>query len=498
MKPYLRSMDQSLHLYNSLSKEKEKFVPQHGTHVGMYVCGPTVYNYVHLGNCRTFITFDMVYRYLTHLGYKVRYVRNITDVGHITTEFDEGNDRIGQQARLEQLEPMEIVQKYTVYFHDVMSRFNNFPPSIEPTATAHIIEQIEMVKKIISEGFAYEVKGSVYFDVRAFMEKHPYGELSGRNVDELFENTRDLDGQDEKKFFADFALWKNASPEHIMRWPSPWGEGFPGWHLECSAMSTKYLGETFDIHGGGMDLKFPHHESEVAQNTACCGHGPVKYWLHANMLTVNGQKMSKSLGNSFLPHELFEGNHPLLDKGYSPMVVRFFMMQAHYRSTLDFSNEALQASEKGYRKLMAAIQLLPSLKGSEKSDANIQEWVNNCYEAMNDDFNTPILISHLFEAVRIINSVKEGHMTLTSADIELMGKTVHAFVNDVMGIKDETASQGNDGLADSLMEFILQMRNNAKSNKDYATSDLIRDEMQKRNIQIKDTKEGVTWKYEEN
>jgi len=439
----------------------------------------------------------MVYRYLSYLGFKVRYVRNITDVGHITTEFDDGNDRIGQQARLEQLEPMEVVQKYTVYFHEVMAKFNTHSPSIEPTATGHIIEQIEMVSKIISEGFAYEVNGSVYFDIKAFMAKHPYGELSGRNVDELFENTRDLDGQNEKRFFADFALWKNASPEHIMRWPSPWGEGFPGWHLECSAMSTKYLGETFDIHGGGMDLKFPHHESEVAQNTACCGHGPVKYWMHANMLTVNGQKMSKSLGNSFLPHELFEGNHPVLDKGYSPMVVKFFMMQAHYRSTLDFSNEALQASEKGYKKLMSAMQLLPILKGSENSSADIPSWKQNCSDAMNDDFNTPILVAHLFEAVRIINSVKEGHMTLTSADIVVLNKTMTSFVNDVLGIVDETAGENNEGLAESLMDLIIRMRANAKSNKDFATSDLIRDELLKRNIQIKDTKEGVTWKYEE-
>lgn len=489
-------MRPDLHLYNSLTRQKEKFEPISPPNVGLYVCGPTVYNFVHIGNCRTFTTFDVVYRLLTHLGYKVRYVRNITDVGHITSEFDEGVDRIGQQAKLEQLEPMEIVQKYTVYFRWVMEKFNNLAPSIEPTATGHIIEQIEMVKQIVSNGLAYESNGSIYFDVKAYMEKYPYGELSGRNVDELFENTRELDGQEEKRFFADFALWKKASPEHIMRWPSPWGEGFPGWHLECSAMSTKYLGETFDIHGGGMDLKFPHHESEVAQNTACCGKAPVKYWMHGNMLTVNGQKMSKSLGNSFLPHELFDGSHPVLEKAYSPAVVRFFMMQAHYRSTLDFSNEAVQAAEKGYKRMTAAVALLPQLKASEKSEFDAVAFQNACYEAICDDMNTPIVIAHLYDAVRTINSCYEGILSLTASDIAVLTETFHSFLISIMGIPLEESAGSSTDLSASLMEFILSMRSHAKQKKDFATSDLIRDELAKLHIQIKDTKDGATWTHE--
>ena len=490
-------MRTEIFLYNSLTRQKEKFEPINAPHVGLYVCGPTVYNYVHIGNCRTFTAFDVLYRYLTHLGYKVRYVRNITDVGHITSEFDEGVDRIGQQAKLEMLEPMEIAQKYTVYFRWVMERFNNLAPSIEPTATGHIIEQVDMVKQILENGMAYESNGSIYFDVKAYMEKYPYGELSGRNVEELFENTRELDGQDEKRFFADFALWKKASPEHIMRWPSPWGEGFPGWHLECSAMSTKYLGEQFDIHGGGMDLKFPHHESEVAQNTACCGKGPVKYWLHANMLTVNGQKMSKSLGNSFLPHELFEGSHPILEKAYSPAVVRFFMMQAHYRSTLDFSNEAVQAAEKGYKRMMAAVQVIDQLKPSASNDFDAQKLSSDCYEAMADDMNTPIVIAHLYDAVRVINSCKEGKMNLSAESIETLKTTFHTFLFEIMGLPKDTESESGNDLSAGLMDFILRMRSDAKSKKDFATSDLIRDELAKLNIQIKDTKEGATWTYEE-
>ena len=490
-------MQTEIFLYNSLTRQKEKFEPINAPHVGLYVCGPTVYNYVHIGNCRTFTAFDVLYRYLTHLGYKVRYVRNITDVGHITSEFDEGVDRIGQQAKLEMLEPMEIAQKYTVYFRWVMERFNNLAPSIEPTATGHIIEQVDMVKQILENGMAYESNGSIYFDVKAYMEKYPYGELSGRNVEELFENTRELDGQDEKRFFADFALWKKASPEHIMRWPSPWGEGFPGWHLECSAMSTKYLGEQFDIHGGGMDLKFPHHESEVAQNTACCGKGPVKYWLHANMLTVNGQKMSKSLGNSFLPHELFEGSHPILEKAYSPAVVRFFMMQAHYRSTLDFSNEAVQAAEKGYKRMMAAVEVIDQLKPSASNDFDAQKLSSDCYEAMADDMNTPIVIAHLYDAVRVINSCKEGKMNLSAESIETLKTTFHTFLFEIMGLPKDTESESGNDLSAGLMDFILRMRSDAKSKKDFATSDLIRDELAKLNIQIKDTKEGATWTYEE-
>ncbi|MEN9333912.1 MAG: hypothetical protein RLY35_1092 [Bacteroidota bacterium] len=488
-------MSKELYIYNSLTRNKDLFQPLNAPHVGLYVCGPTVYANVHLGNCRTFMFFDVVYRYLTHLGYKVRYVRNITDVGHITSTFDEGVDRIGQQARLEQLEPMEIVQKYTNYFHEMMRVFNNHSPSIEPTATGHMIEQIEMIKKILDQGFAYEVNGSIYFDVQAYRAKYPYGELSGRNVEELYENTRTLDGQDEKKFFADFALWKAASPEHIMRWPSPWGEGFPGWHLECSAMSTKYLGEQFDIHGGGMDLKFPHHESEIAQNTACCGKGPVKYWMHSNMLTVNGQKMSKSLGNSFLPHELFAGDHPLLEKGFGPQVVRFFMMQAHYRSTLDFSNEALSAAEKGYERMMAAYMAIDECKPSAQSDADTDALEARCYAAMGDDFNTPILIAELFEAVRLINGCKNGQQALTSDQLSQLKKIMTHFLLDVMGLQTPI-SEGNAELPNIMMDAVFEVRKGLKEKKDYATSDMLRDAFSSRNIVLKDTKDGGEWTYE--
>ncbi|MFZ5552524.1 MAG: cysteine--tRNA ligase [Bacteroidota bacterium] len=488
-------MENRLFIYNTLTRKKELFQPAHPPFVGLYVCGPTVYNHAHMGNLRTFITFDIVYRYLTFLGYKVRYVRNITDVGHITAEFDEGVDRIGTQARLEQLEPMEIVQKYTNGFHDVMRAYNLLPPSIEPTATAHIIEQIEMIKKILENGFAYEVNGSVYFDVQKYKTKHNYGELSGRNVEELIENTRDLDGQNEKKFFADFALWKKASPEHIMRWPSPWGEGFPGWHLECSAMSTKYLGNTFDIHGGGMDLKFPHHESEIAQNTACTGHGPVRYWMHGNMLTVNGAKMSKSLGNSFLPMELVAGDHPMLEQGYSPMTTRMFMVQSHYGSTLDFSNEALKAAEKGYERLMAGLTTLDKLKPASSSSFDVNAWKNKCYEAMNDDFNCPVLVAHLFDAVRIINSVHDGKEYLSQNDISELKKSMHGFVFDVLGFVREESSGSND-TTEKLMKVILDLRNEAKLKKDYATSDKIRDGLKNAGVEVKDTKDGVEWKVE--
>lgn len=489
-------MQHPLFVFNTLSRKKEQFVPLNSPFVGMYVCGPTVYNYMHLGNLRTFITFDMVFRYLTHLGYKVRYVRNITDVGHITTEFDEGIDRIGKQALLEKLEPMEIVQKYTNNFHDVLAQFNCIPPSIEPTATGHIIEQIEMVKKIIERGFAYEVQGSVYFDVRAFMEKHKYGELSGRNVEELFENTRDLDGQEEKRFFADFALWKKAAPEHIMKWPSPWGEGFPGWHLECSAMSTKYLGEQFDIHGGGMDLKFPHHESEIAQNTACVGHGPVRYWLHGNMLTVNGEKMSKSKGNSFLPLELLSGAHPLLEQGYSEMTVRFFMMQSHYASTLDFSNDALKAAEKGFKRMMTAIDVLEKIKPVETSTFNVADFSKSCYAAMNDDFNCPILIAQLFEGVKNINLMNEGKAGLNETDLATFREIFSAFVFDVLGFRKESETGGNHKALDTVMQMVIEMRKKARENKDWAMSDAIRDKLKEAGIAIKDTKEGVEWMLE--
>lgn len=490
-------MQTDLLLYNSLTRQKEVFEPIRPPFVGLYVCGPTVYNYAHLGNARTYVTFDILYRYLKYLGYRVRYVRNITDVGHITTEFDEGVDRIGAQAKLEQLEPMEVAHKYTLYFHWVLQQLNTEPPSIEPIATGHIIEQIEMVKTILAKDLAYEVNGSVYFDVQAYMKQYPYGELSGRNVDELLENTRELDGQDEKRFFADFALWKKAAPEHVMRWDSPWGEGFPGWHLECSAMSTKYLGDRFDIHGGGMDLKFPHHESEVAQNTACCGHGPVKYWLHGNMLTVNGQKMSKSLGNSFLPHELFEGSHELLAQGYSPMVVRFFMLQAHYRSTLDFSNEALQAAEKGYRRLMSAIAAVSKLQPSAEGTVDVSAVRKACKEAMNDDLNTPMVIANLFEAVRIVNSCSEGLQTVTESQIKELTHLFNDYALVILGLKEEASESGTGQLTDQLMAFILSLRAEARQKKDFATSDKIRDTLASLNVQIKDTKEGATWTYEQ-
>ena len=489
-------MEHPLFVYNNLTRKKEQFVPIKSPFVGMYVCGPTVYNYMHLGNLRTFITFDMVFRYLQHLGYKVRYVRNITDVGHITTEFDEGVDRIGTQAKLEQLEPMEIVQKYTNNFHDVLLQFNCLPPSIEPTATGHIIEQIEMVKQILDNGFAYEVDGSVYFDVRAYMQKHKYGELSGRNVEELFENTRELDGQDEKRFFADFALWKKASPEHIMRWPSPGGDGFPGWHLECSAMSTKYLGEEFDIHGGGMDLKFPHHESEIAQNTACVGHGPVRYWLHGNMLTVNGEKMSKSKGNSFLPHELIHGTHPVLEQGYSEMTVRFFMMQSHYASTLDFSNEALKAAEKGFKRFMIAVDALQKINPATSSTFSVADFKKECYAAMNDDFNTPILIATLFEGVKQINLMLENKAGLTAKDLEEFIAFFKSMVTDILGFRSEVKSGGNNAALDTVMQMIIEMRKKARENKDWAASDAIRDKLKEAGIVIKDTKEGVEWMLE--
>ena len=460
--------------------------------VGMYVCGPTVYSDVHLGNVRTFLTFDIVYRYLQFIGYKVRYVRNITDVGHLVGDGDTGEDKIAKKAKLENLEPMEIVQKYTNGFHDVMRIFNILNPSIEPTATGHIVEQIEMIQEIIDNGYAYESNGSVYFDVRKFNEKYPYGKLSGRVIDELYTNTRELDGQDEKRDALDFAIWKKAEPSHLMQWNSPWGKGFPGWHLECSVMSTKYLGKTFDIHGGGMDLKFPHHECEIAQNVGAHGHEPVRYWMHGNMLTVNGRKMAKSEGNGFTPEELITGNHKLLDKGYSPMTVRFFMLQGHYASTLDFSNEALQAAERGFKRMTAAMENFGKLPASPSSDEDITAWAKQCYEAMNDDFNTPVLISNLFEGVRIINSVKEGLIKLTQADIDLLTKTFVAFFDQVLGLTIE-ASAGNNELTEQLMQFIIRLRANAKANKDFATSDMIRDELGKIKIQIKDTKEGSTW-----
>jgi cysteinyl-tRNA synthetase len=484
-----------LYIYNSISREKEKFEPLVPGHIGMYVCGPTVYSDVHLGNVRTFMTFDVVYRYLTFIGYKVRYVRNITDVGHLVGDGDEGEDKIAKKAKLENLEPMEIVQKYTNGFHDVMRLFNILNPSIEPTATGHIVEQIEMVQEIIDNGYAYESNGSVYFDVRKFSEKFPYGKLSGRVIDDLISNTRELDGQDEKRDSLDFAIWKKAEPQHLMQWNSPWGKGFPGWHLECSVMSTKYLGKVFDIHGGGMDLKFPHHECEIAQNVGAKGYEPVKYWMHGNMLTVNGRKMAKSEGNGFTPEELVTGNHKLLDKGYSPMTVRFFFLMGHYASTLDFSNEALQAAERGYKRMLSAAKVISHITPSTSSEYDVAKLRQDCYDAMNDDFNTPILISHLFDGVRAINSAKEGSIKLTADDIALLQKTFTEFLFDVMGLANEESGE-NSELTESLMQMIIRMRADAKTNKDYATSDKIRDLLAEIKVQIKDTKEGTQWSVE--
>ena len=485
-------MTQQLSIYNTLTREKENFIPLNPPLVGLYVCGPTVYSDVHLGNCRTFMSFDIVYRYLLFTGFKVRYVRNITDAGHLEGDRDEGEDKFAKKAKLEQVEPMEIVQKYTLGFRDVMSAFNTLPPSIEPTATGHICEQIEMTKKIIANGYAYDVNGSVYFDVEKYNKEFPYGQLTNRKLEDLLENTRELDGQDEKKGRLDFALWINAKPEHIMKWPSPWGWGFPGWHIECSAMSSKYLGDTFDIHGGGMDLQATHHTNEIAQSQACNHTAPVKYWMHTNMLTVNGVRMSKSAGNGFTPEELFTGNHPMLEKGYAPMAVRFFMMQTHYRSTLDFSNEALQASEKGFARLMAAIKTLEEIKPSASSSFDVKAFEQKCFDAMNDDFNTPILMAHLFDAVRVINSAKDEKETLNENDLQQLKKLIHGFVFDVLGLRDDNNSTSDDA-TDGLMQLIFSIRNDAKQKKDFATSDKIRDELSKLNFTIKDEKNGTSW-----
>ncbi|QEC77030.1 cysteine--tRNA ligase [Mucilaginibacter ginsenosidivorax] len=484
-------MKQKLFVYNTLSRKKEEFKALNAPHVGMYVCGPTVYSDVHLGNCRTYISFDLMFRYLNHLGYKVRYVRNVTDAGHLEGDAgDEGEDKISKKAKLAQLEPMEIVQKYTVGFHEVMQILNTLPPSIEPTATGHIIEQIEMVKVILEKGYAYEVDGSVYFDVEKYNKTKDYGVLSGRNLEDLLNNTRTLGGQQEKHGKLDFALWIKAKPEHLMKWPSPWGVGFPGWHLECSAMSQKYLGEQFDIHGGGLDLVPTHHTNEIAQHVACCGKNPANYWVHTNMLTVNGQKMSKSLGNSFLPHELFSGENSILNKGYSPMTVRFFMLQAHYRSTLDFGNDAMEASEKGFKRLMNAYALLDGLKASGSTEIEIEPLLERCYAAMNDDFNSPVLIAELFEASRIINSVHDGKMKINEVNLGLLKNLMKTFVQEVLGLKDEQAD--NDDLP-KILNLIVELRNEAKANKDYATSDKIREGLSKVGFQLKDSKEGTLW-----
>ncbi|BDB57757.1 cysteine--tRNA ligase [Flavobacterium ammonificans] len=484
---------QQLKIYNSLSGEKEVFTPIHEGNVGMYVCGPTVYSNVHLGNLRTFMSFDVIFRYFQHLDYKVRYVRNITDVGHIVDDVDEGEDKIAKKARLEQLEPMEVVQRYTVDFHEILSAFNFLPPSIEPTATGHIIEQIEIIKKIIDAGIGYEANGSVYFDVVKFNETNHYGRLSGRNIEEMLANTRDLDGQSDKRNPQDFALWKKAEPQHIMRWPSPWSDGFPGWHLECTAMSTKYLGNHFDIHGGGMDLKFPHHECEIAQNEACTGQTPVNYWLHANMLTLNGKKMAKSTGNNILPREILTGENTILSKAFSASVTRFFMLQAHYRSILDFSDDAIVAAEKGYKRLMEAMSSLESITAAAQSTLNIAEWKQLCYDAMNDDFNTPILIAQLFEGVRFVNVLKEGKESLTAEDLKIFTTAMNGFVFEVLGLEDEKISDGNNDKLEGTVNLLIEMRKQARENKNFALSDQIRDQLLALGIQLKDGKEGTTF-----
>ncbi|MEL6123527.1 MAG: cysteine--tRNA ligase [Bacteroidota bacterium] len=492
-----------LHIYNSLSHQKEKFVPIHEGLVGLYVCGPTVYSDVHLGNIRTFTSFDVIYRYLLHLGYKVRYVRNITDVGHLVGDRDQGEDKIAERAKLEKLEPMEVVQKYTNGFHDMMRVFNNRPPSIEPRATGHIMEQVEMIQQIIDNGYGYVKNGSVYFDVKKFSKKNDcYGDLSGRKVEDLFAETRELKGQKEKKNPADFAIWMKADERHLMRWKSKWSVGFPGWHLECSAMSTKYLGKQFDIHGGGNDLKFPHHENEVAQNVAACRCAPAKYWLHANMLLMNGRKMSKSDGNTIAAADLFAGTSKHVDKGYSPMVVRFFMLQAHYRSTLDLSNDALAAAEKGYKRLMEANKYLQQTEvsldqGNVELESKIKGTIDQVYADMDDDFNTPRALARLFELVPIVNSHRDnkGNFRQISTNVwQSLKKEMSSVLFDILGLRDETTA-GNNGSdrLDGVMQLVIDLRAQARANKDWTTADKIRDSLKEHQIVIKDGKEGTSW-----
>ena len=491
-------INHNLFIYNTLTRRKELFKPIHEGKVGMYVCGPTVYGDGHLGHARPAITFDILFRYLNHLGYKVRYVRNITDVGHLEHDADDGEDKIAKKARIDQLEPMEVVQHYLNRYHKAMEKLNVMPPSIEPHASGHIIEQIEYIKKILESGYAYESQGSIYFDVPKFNQDFPYGKLSGRNVEELLSTTRALDGQQEKRNPADFALWKKAAPEHIMRWPSPWSDGFPGWHLECSTMGEKYLGEQFDIHGGGMDLMFPHHECEIAQSVAHNGKETVKYWMHNNMITINGQKMGKSLGNFITLDEFFSGSHPLLTQAYTPMTIRFFILQAQYRSTVDFSNEALQASEKALNRMLEGWKRLQELTPSETSTVDVNGYEAKCYEAMDDDLNTSIVISHLFDACRIINQVNDGKASATAEDIETLKKLFNTFLVEILGIRTETIATG-EGNEDALrpfeqaVDFILEMRRTAKANKDWATSDLIRDRLAQIGFDVKDTKDGFEW-----
>ncbi|TXD84356.1 cysteine--tRNA ligase [Subsaximicrobium wynnwilliamsii] len=485
--------EQQIKIYNTLSGKKETFTPIEPGHIGMYVCGPTVYSNVHLGNVRTFMSFDMVFRYFKHLGYKVRYVRNITDAGHLENDADAGEDKITKKARLESIEPMEVVQRYTVDFHNTLNTFNFLPPSIEPTATGHIIEQIELVKKIIANGFGYEVNGSVYFDVHKFNESYTYGILSKRKLEDLIHNTRALDGQSDKKNPQDFALWKKAEPQHIMRWPSPWSDGFPGWHLECTTMSTKYLGEHFDIHGGGMDLKFPHHECEIAQNEAAVGRSPVNFWMHANMLELNGQRMSKTTGNIINPAELLSGKNDIMSKAYSPSVIRFFIAQSSYRSILDLTNDGLLSSEKGFLRLMDAINALDELKAGTASTFDIAEWQQRCYDAMNDDFNSPILIANLFEAVKYINQLKEGTATLTAEDLELLKSSMHSFCFDILGLENVGITDSSSEKLAGAVELLIELRQQARANKDFALSDKIRDQLAEKGIQLNDSKEGTTF-----
>ena len=488
-------MENKFMIYNTLSRKKELFEPLHAPNVGLYVCGPTVYGPAHLGHARPAITFDVLFRYLQNLGYKVRYVRNITDVGHLEHDADEGEDKIAKKARLEQLEPMEVVQQYTLHYHKVMDALNVLPPSIEPHASGHIIEQIELVKEILANGYAYESEGSVYFDVAKYDKDHNYGVLSGRNLEDVLNTTRELDGQQEKRNPADFALWKSAQPEHIMRWPSPWGAGFPGWHCECTAMGRKYLGEQFDIHGGGMDLVFPHHECEIAQGMASMGHHVVKYWMHNNMITINGTKMGKSLGNFITLDEFFNGSHKLLSQAYSPMTIRFFILQAHYRSTVDFSNEALQAAEKGLQRLLEAYKTLGNLTASGDTTADVKELRQRCYDAMNDDMNTAQVISHLFDACRAINQIADKKAAISAADLAELQETFRLFAFDILGLKEERGSDsGREEAFGKVVDMLLQQRQVAKANKDWATSDKIRDELSALGFEIKDGKEGSTWK----
>jgi cysteinyl-tRNA synthetase len=492
------SEKKQLYIHNTLSRQKEVFQPIQPPFVGLYVCGPTVYGDGHLGHARPAITFDLVFRYLLHLGYKVRYVRNITDVGHLENDADQGEDKIAKKARLEQVEPMEVVQYYTDRYHEDMEMLNVKRPSIEPRASGHIIEQIEMVKEILKSGYAYESNGSVYFDVEKYNKTHHYGKLSGRVIEEMIANTRQLDGQEEKRSSVDFALWKKASPEHIMRWPSPWSDGFPGWHLECSAMSARYLGEEFDIHGGGMDLMFPHHECEIAQSNAANGKDSAKYWMHNNMITIEGQKMGKSLGNFITLREFFSGNHKSLTKAFSPMTIRFFILQAHYRSTLDFSNDALIAAEKGLKRMQQAMETLQKLQPATNSSVDITGIEEKCHQAMCDDFNSPIAIAHLFDAVRVINSVNDKKDTLSAIDLEKLKQTFNTFVVEVFGLRGEGASQSGkaDDALKGVMQLLLEIRQQAKSQKDYATSDKIRDELAALKIIVKDSKEGATWQLD--